>query len=522
MKLPQFFFYQYDLRIVDLSNILVGMFPIWLLKNNTRLEVLTMRKCCLIGPFLLPSYPNPYVSSIDISNNHLEGPIPTNIGMIFPNLLNLNMSRNLFEGYIPTSLGDKHSLEILDLSTNNFSGHIPEHLPTSLGFLKLSNNILYGEISLSFVNLTSLVYLYLDNNPFVGKFPNNMSFPRHLMAIGISNNHMSGKLSRWMGNMSFFLELTCSQIIRKGLFQLSYANFILSLVTLDVSDNNLSGIIPSWIGTLSELSILLLKLNNFESEIPIQLCQLKQLSMLDLSKNKFSGLIPHCFIDIPFETTHTKSSVKASNASVYTVYTMWSFVKGNILDYMSRVNLSCNHLTGEIPIEVGKLSNIHALNLCHSNLTGSIPTTFSHLRQIESLDLSYNNLNGRILSIDRIRQIGSLHCGTQQLISYEGNSLLCGLPLNTNCIATVPTSTMLKVLDGEVEYDGFVDMGVFYVTFLVSYIILLMGIIAVLFINPHWRQAWSLKFVCKTTGRVISMLELHLFSLKPKVGTLFF
>ncbi|KAL7238020.1 hypothetical protein ACSBR2_004173 [Camellia fascicularis] len=38
---------------------------------------------------------------------------------------------------------------------------------------------------------------------------------------------------------------------------------------------------------------------------------------------------------------------------------------------------------------------------------------------------------------------------------------------------------MLKVLDGEVEYDGFVDLEAFYVTFLVSYIIVLMGIIAI-------------------------------------------
>ncbi|KAI7992308.1 Receptor-like protein 13 [Camellia lanceoleosa] len=322
---------------------------------------------------------------------------------------------------------------------------------------------------------------------------------------------MFGKLLRWMGNMSFLL------------------------------------------GTLFELSILLLKLNNFEGEIPVQSCQLKQLSMLDLSENNFFGLIPHCFIDKPFETTHTKSSVKASGASVYIVYTMWSFVKGskslgehdmldynflflffdiqqevefatkygiysykgNILDCMSRVDLSCNHLTGEIPIEVRKLSNIHALNLSHNNLTGSIPTTFSHLRQIESLDFSYNNLNGRIpqlIKLDKLAPFSVAHdlsgptlerkaqIATFEESSYEGNSRLCGLPLKTNCLATVPTSTMPKVLDGEVEYDGFIDMEVFYANFQVSYIIVLMGIIAVLFINLHWRQVWfHLIEVCMTS-----------------------
>ncbi|KAL7225541.1 hypothetical protein ACSBR1_020832 [Camellia fascicularis] len=370
---------------------------------------------------------------------------------------------------------------------------------------------------------------------------------------------MFGKLLRWMGNMSFLLGINIFSNNLEGPIPIELCKLDV-LEFLDLSENKLSSSIPSCFngsqirhvhlnqnnlrGPLKFAFYNSLSLVTLDGEIPVQSCQLKQLSMLDLSENNFFGLIPHCFIDKPFETTHTKSSVKASGASVYTVYTMWSFVKGskslgehdmldynflflffdiqqevefatkygiysyegNILDCMSRVDLSCNHLTGEIPIEVGKLSNIHALNLSHNNLTGSIPITFSHLRQTESLDLSYNNENGRIpqlIKLDKLALFSVAHnnlsgltlerkaqIATFEESSYEGNSRLCGLPLKTNCLATVPTSTMPKVLDGEVEYDGFIDMEVFYVNFLVSYIIVLMGIIAVLFINPHWRQAW--------------------------------
>ncbi|THG23401.1 hypothetical protein TEA_019950 [Camellia sinensis var. sinensis] len=137
---------------------------------------------------------------------------------------------------------------------------------------------------------------------------------------------------------------------------------------------------------------------------------------------------------------------------------------------MSEVDLSCNHLTGKIPIEVGKLSNIHALNLSHNNLTGSIPTTFSHLRQIESLDLSYDNLNGRIPQLSELGNLevfnvahNNLSSPTQEQkaqfatfekSSYEGNSFLCRLPLLTNRIRTIPISEALN----KDEHDGFIDI----------------------------------------------------------------
>ncbi|KAF5946321.1 hypothetical protein HYC85_016549 [Camellia sinensis] len=258
MKFSHFLFYQYDLRIVDLSHNSVRTFPVWLLENNTRLEVFHLINCSLMGPFLLPSYPNPHAISIDISDNHFEGPIPTNIGSKFPNLLNLKTSRNLIQGHIPTSLGDMHSLEFLDLSNNNLSGQIPKHLTIGCPLLScfiLSNNNLSGQISLSFVNLTRLACLYLDNNHFTGKFPDSISIPPSLEALGISNNHMSGKLPRWMGNMS-----------------------------------NLMGIA--------------MFSNHFEGPIPVEFCKLGNLEFLDLSENNLSGSIPSCFNQLRVKHVH--------------------------------------------------------------------------------------------------------------------------------------------------------------------------------------------------------------------------
>ncbi|XP_031111804.1 receptor-like protein 15 [Ipomoea triloba] len=53
--------------------------------------------------------------------------------------------------------------------------------------------------------------------------------------------------------------------------------------------------------------------------------------------------------------------------------------QGTVLEYMLGIDLSCNQLTGNIPLDFGNLSKIYALNLSHNNLTGGIPITLSNL-----------------------------------------------------------------------------------------------------------------------------------------------
>ena len=52
-----------------------------------------------------------------------------------------------------------------------------------------------------------------------------------------------------------------------------------------------------------------------------------------------------------------------------------------------------SQLTGQIPIELGKLKNLKYLNLHDNRLEGEIPKSFSKLTKLEELDLSYNLLD---------------------------------------------------------------------------------------------------------------------------------
>ncbi|KAK7861032.1 receptor-like protein cf-9 like protein [Quercus suber] len=86
-------------------------------------------------------------TSIDVSCNQLDGPIPEEIAAL-KSLYSLNISHNAFSGQIPLSLGNLTQLESLDLSSNNLTGEIPMQLAdlTFLAVLNLSFNKLVGRI----------------------------------------------------------------------------------------------------------------------------------------------------------------------------------------------------------------------------------------------------------------------------------------------------------------------------------------------------------------------------------------
>ncbi|TYH00304.1 hypothetical protein ES288_A10G264500v1 [Gossypium darwinii] len=552
-EVPNFLYYQYDLRVIDLSyNNFGGKAPLWLLENNTRTEAFLMKGNSFINRDLqFHSRPNSYMSVVDLSENKIQGQIPTNICSIFPQLLGLNLSNNILEGNIPPCLGSLDFDFYLDLSHNQLSGGIPEKLAKcdELVFLGLSNNRLSGKISPTIFSLQKLNFLYLDGNNFDGRLPSiDITIVRlsPLMVMDLSNNSLSGELPRWMSNLSKLVALSLSNNQLEGSIPRDFCH-IDGLKTLDVSENQLTGEIPNWVGTLSTLRVLHLKANFFTGEIPIELCKLSSLSIVVLSQNNLSGPIPFCLSNLTLEPNDEKSSTRAYLAITsefirgdyreqtefemstfggldevfvplfiknpidekvdYTTKRASYIYKGNILKYMSGIDLSCNRLTGEIPIEIGNLSEIRSLNLSHNNLAGNIPSTFSRLNKIESLDLSHNNLSGiipiellelytlEVFNVSYNNLSGSIPSQKSQFATFDGSSymanpFLCGPPLPKDCNEPNSPSTTAPNASNDEEESGLMDKYVFQVTFFVSYIIVLLVIVAILYINPYWRRAW--------------------------------
>ncbi|TXG48860.1 hypothetical protein EZV62_024735 [Acer yangbiense] len=476
--IPSFLMYQHSLEFIDLShNKLVGMFPAWLLHNNTRLQDMNLMNNSLSGTLQLPKSTQDLLE-LKISSNNLNGQLPENLGMILPKLIHLDLSDNRFEGYIPSSMGEMKRLRILDLSSNNFSGELPNAFVSgcfSLKSLRLSNNNFHGNIFPEFMNMTQLTVLYLDNNQFSGKIQDGLSKASFMSDIHLSNNRFLGQIPQWIGNFSNLATLFMSNNFLEGGVPIQLSNikdlwlldisenrlsgsmassFNLSSVqylymqknalsgsipnaffkssnfaVLDLSDNNFSGSIPNQIDDKrTNLCFLLLRGNRLKGHIPHDLCNLKDLRILDLSHNMLSGSVPSCFTNMLFWAVEDEQNYEFASV----LYTMNYNVGLSITSYnftLSLLLFKDRFFLPYLEVEVEFVSKnryefykgtvlryMVGLDLSSNELTGDIPSEIGYLKNIHAINLSHNFLSGSIPeSFTNLKNIESLDLSHNKL-----------------------------------------------------------------------------------------------------------
>ncbi|CAO2835898.1 unnamed protein product [Amaranthus hypochondriacus] len=183
-----------------------------------------------------------------------------------------------------------------------------------------------------------------------------------------------------------------------------------SLKKLAVGYNSLSGNITEDIRNCTQLEYLDLGNNNFSSLIP-NFSSLTQLKFLYLQLSGFFGVFPwNSFTKItslvelnigdnPFDiTTFPKQILQLKKLNVLYLYNCSISGQipseiGNLTDLID-LELSQNFLSGSIPLEISNLKNLKYLKIWGNNLTGKLPFGFRNLINLEQFDACNNRLEG--------------------------------------------------------------------------------------------------------------------------------
>ncbi|XP_031118579.1 probable LRR receptor-like serine/threonine-protein kinase At3g47570 [Ipomoea triloba] len=467
------------------DNNLTGTFPLEF-RSLSKLEFLSVPINHLMGE--IPAYIGNFSSLkvLSFAQNNLKGKIPTSLGCL-QKIFGISVLKNYLTSTIPISIFNLSSLETFDVQENKLEGYLPSNLGSTLPNLKgfyIGYNLLRGRLPISMSNATALHHFDVRHNDFYGGVPSFSGLKRlhylalfdnplgsgkstdldfmssllnstaTLMTLYLDNCNFGGVLPRFIANFS---QLEYFQIEDNliGGYLPSEIGLLVNLDYLDLSKNQLGGTIPSSWGSLQRLIGLNLEGNKLFGEIPNSLGNLSMLSELHLSFNELQGTIPISFENFKYLLVLDLSRNKLQG----------NFSKV-ILTSLLHLDLSHNHFTGPLPIEIGgfknlvsltlsnnmflgtlpstigTLSSLFELNINHNLFHGFIPSSFSSLKSLEILDLSCNNLTGKIPKfLGKLQYLKRLNLSFNHLegeiptegifkhkteVELGGNSNLCG------------------------------------------------------------------------------------------------
>ena len=157
--------------------------------------------------------------------------------------------------------------------------------------------------------------------------------------------------------------------------------------SVELDSRSLTGVVPPALGNLTQLQHLSLWDNQLSGPIPAALGNLMLLESMYLDRNELSGPIPVGLAD------------PGDLAALRILYLYDNELSGEIpeelgnLAQLQTLSLSRNELSGSIPAALGSLANLQHLSLWDNQLSGPIPAAVGNLAQ---LGLSCNRLTGRV------------------------------------------------------------------------------------------------------------------------------
>ncbi|KAF7842416.1 putative LRR receptor-like serine/threonine-protein kinase [Senna tora] len=352
-----------------------------------------------------------FLVELDLSFNNFHGHLPKELVQL-RRLKLLNLSFNEFDGEVPTWIGGLHALQHLSLRNNSLNGIIPLSVSnlSSLETLDWNDNFIEGKIPHEIGRLKSLKILRMANNKFSGIIPQAIFNLSSLERLSLSYNNLSGNIPKEIGDLPQLKIIYLGNNQFSGSIPLTIFNSSL-LQEIDLIHNNLTGSLPSNIcHGLPKLELLYLNDNNFSGELPSDWHQCKELRRLQL--NGFDGgYIPSDIGNLTnlqylylgennLKETNPRASPGVGTCQYHTVDPLApGFIPKGIgnLNKLEKLDLGSNHLSGDIPFNIFNISTLTILSLSSNNLSGILPPNIgSGHTNLRKLHLSENQLTGKI------------------------------------------------------------------------------------------------------------------------------
>lgn len=288
---------------------------------------------------------------LDLSKQQLST-LPNTIGQL-TTLSSLDLHYNRLASF-PVSIAQLTRLTKLDLHDNQLAS-LPESIGqlASLTSLNLWDNQL-ASLPASIGQLTQLASLNLGKNKFTS-VPESLGQHTQLEWLNLGKNQLTS-LPRSIGQLTL---LTVLRVVKNKLASLPESiGQLASLTELHLSNNELASL-PESIGKLTSLTKLYL-LNNELTTLPECVGKLTSLTELHLSSNQL--------ITLPESIGQLTSLTELQLSKNKLTALPESF---EFLTSLEKMDLGSNQLSGEIPLCLFKLVNLHTLDLSGNvNLCG--------------------------------------------------------------------------------------------------------------------------------------------------------
>jgi hypothetical protein len=237
--------------------------------------------------------------SLILSSNLFSDSIPSELGLMFPNLQVYSVSGNTIQGSLPASVG-MLAITSLDLSDSSLTGQLP--YISSLIELDVSYNALTGPLPP--FPLHAEVFILMGND-FDATLP---ALPSNLTYLDIRSLQLTGQLPQLPISLEVLLaesnHFTGSILLSTKMISVWIANnyFSGSLPLLPASISSINATTNYFSGTIHDIyecdqCQIDVGKNYLSGQLPNLSAEVRSFSV---TRNLFSGSLPNCFNDTAF------------------------------------------------------------------------------------------------------------------------------------------------------------------------------------------------------------------------------